>query len=137
MTGSGPVNDCILQSFNLCSWAIQRFLQDSNITLEPFDCHLNFPLHYMIGSGVSCRLSFANSLLEALGFKLMYPASETVLTGDLNLNGDIFPVEGISQKINGVRDAGFPHLIVGDKQPEASSFLIRVLHIKDLLRREI
>ncbi|MGH1143106.1 S16 family serine protease [Bacillus pseudomycoides] len=137
VTGSGPVNDCILQSFNLCSWAIQRFLHDIDITLNPFDCHLNFPLHHMSGSGVSCRLSFAYALLDALGFKLMFPASGIALTGDLNLNGDVLPVEGIPQKINVVRDAGFQHLIVADRQPEPSSFLIKVRHLKDLLRREI
>lgn len=136
LTGSGPVNHNILQSFNLCSWAIQRFLHDVGITLDPFDYHLHFPLHHTNGSGVSCRLSFAYSLLEALGFELIFPASETALTGDLNLNGDVLPVEGIPPKISVVRDSGFQHLIVADKQPEVSSFLIRVHHLKDLLGRE-
>ncbi|MGY1460362.1 S16 family serine protease [Bacillus toyonensis] len=137
LTGSGPVNQNIIQSFSLCLWAVQRFLHDIGIILVPFDCHLHFPLHHMNGSGVSCRLSFAYSLLEALGVKLMLPASGTALTGDLNLNGDVLPVEGIPQKISVVREAGFQYLIVADKQPESSNFLTRVHHLKDLIGREI
>ncbi|MGR5997808.1 S16 family serine protease [Bacillus cereus] len=136
LTGSGPVNHGILQSFNLSSWAIQRFLHDIGINLDPFDCHLHFPLHLMNGSGVSCRLAFAYSLLEALGFKMMFPASEIAMTGDLNLNGDVLPVGEVSKKISVVGEVGFQHLIVAHSQPESANFLIKVQHLKDLLGRE-
>jgi len=135
ITWSGPVGQDLQQSYTLCSWAVQQLLHDIGITFKPFDYHINFPLHRINGSGVSCRLSLAYSLLDALGVKLPFPPSKIVLTGDLNLNGDVLPVDGGLQKINAVRAAGFQHFIVADQQPEVSSFLIRIHHLKELIGR--
>ncbi|KAE8558255.1 hypothetical protein BJH92_20995 [Paenibacillus polymyxa] len=133
VTTSGPLNEDLLQSFVLCSFAVQRVLHDLNITFEPFDCHLHFPLHRINGSGISCRLSFTYALLEVLGVNLRFSASAIVLTGDINLNGDVLPVGGIAQKIKTVRAAGFKYFIVADRQPEECNFMIRVHHLKDLI----
>ncbi|WMS85383.1 S16 family serine protease (plasmid) [Bacillus wiedmannii] len=135
-TSTGPLNDDLLKSFVLCSFVVQHVLHDMDIHLEPYDCHLNFPLHGINGSGFSCRLSFTYTLLEALGIKLPFPASSIALTGDLNLNGDVLPVKGISQKIKAVREAGFNKIIVADKQPEECSLMIRINHLNDLIRRQ-
>ncbi|NIE94707.1 hypothetical protein F3J09_29155 [Bacillus sp. Ab-1751] len=136
VTATGPVDQELLRNFVLCSSAVQLVLHDNNIPFDPFDCHLNFPLHHINGSGVSCRLPFTYALLEALEVKLPFPASSTALTGDLNLYGDVLPVEGIKQKIKAVSEAGFAHFIVAGKQPEECSFIIRIHHLKDLIRRQ-
>ncbi|MDZ5608641.1 S16 family serine protease [Bacillus pseudomycoides] len=134
ITTTGPLDQDLQRSFILCSWAVQRVLHENKFPFEPFDCHLHFPLDRIQGSGVSCRLSFAYALMEVLGVKLPFPASATVMTGDLNLQGDVLPVGGIAHKIEAARIAGFENFIVAKQQPEASSFMIQIHHLKDLIR---
>ncbi|MFJ7941553.1 S16 family serine protease [Peribacillus sp. NPDC096622] len=137
ITWSGPVSQDMIQSFSLCSWAVQLLLEKKGKIFKSFDCHFHFPLHRINGSGVSCRLAIAYSLLEAFGNKLLLPATEVALTGDLNLYGEILPVEGVSQKINVVQEAGFKHLFVSNLQPETSNLLFKIHHIEELIGREI
>lgn len=135
VTATGPMDQELLQSFMLCSSAVQLVLHRIEFPLKPFDCHLHFPLHRINGSGISCRLAFAYALLEVLGAELPYPASATVLTGNINLNGDVFPVGGTDAKIKAAIAAGFKHMIVSNLQPEHHNSMLRINHLNDLMRR--
>ncbi len=137
ITWSGPVNQDMIHSFSLCIWAVQFLLQKRGIDFKSFDCHLNLPLQYIRGSGLSCRLPLVYSLFEALGIKLLLPATEVALTGNLNLYGDVLPVGGISKKLNIVQEAGLKHFFISNHQPEKSSLFIKIDHIEELIGRYI
>ncbi|WP_019422187.1 S16 family serine protease [Paenibacillus sp. OSY-SE] len=135
VTATGPWDQELLQSFMLCLSAVQLVLHSLEFPFKPFDCHLHFPLHRINGSGISCRLALAYSLLEVLGVELPFPASATALTGNINLNGDVFPVDGTAPKIKAAHAAGFKHMIVSSMQPEYDSSMLRINHLTDLMRR--
>lgn len=105
-TWSGPRDDEVRDSFDLAVWAVELALLRWGATSRQVDLHLNLPLHGVTGSGPSCRLSFANGLLQARWSARGLPASSTVLIGDLTLSGDVLPVGHLAAKVQAARTAG-------------------------------
>jgi len=132
VTSSGPVSCDVMSSFHLGIWSTQLLLHRNGITYTPSDFHLHLPLHQTKGFGPSCRLSFAHAVISAF-VSTSSTTHDTVLTGDLNLCGDVLPVGGLLNKVNAACAVGFKSIIVPDAQPEAINGVVRIRHLQDLL----
>lgn len=109
---SGPISDDVLESFHLAAWAVDMCRPEGTTRLTSYDVHLHFPLNHVRAIGPSCRLSFANSLLQAWPDDVRYAPSTTILLGDLTLRGDVLPVGGLETKIETARTAGLTRIVV-------------------------
>jgi ATP-dependent Lon protease len=132
---SGPVAAEMANSFRLAVWIIRLLLSDKGISWEPCDYHLHLPLGQVNGSGASCRLALVHGLLVEYFPQSELAPCETVLTGDVNLAGDVLPVGHVTDKINTAFAAGFKKVVVPDAQPETTDpAVVRVRNVVDLLR---
>ena len=109
-TWSGPVGDDLRASFELAAWAVE--LTGLSKAFPMLDVHVNLPLHHVTGSGPSCRLSFANALLQAQCPRRGLPAPTTALIGDLTLGGDVLPVGGLAEKVRAAQASGLGCVVV-------------------------
>jgi len=109
---SGPITQDVLESFHLAAWAVDVCRPSGTGRLALYDVHLHFPLNHVHAVGPSCRLSLANSLLQAWPEDARYLPSTTVLLGDLTLQGDVLAVGHLATKVATARSAGLTTFVV-------------------------
>lgn len=109
---SGPISKDLVESFHLAAWAVDVCRSTGTDRLASYDLHLHFPLNHVDACGPSCRLSLANSLLQAWPEAARYEPLTTILLGDLTLQGDVLPVGRLEHKIEAARNAGLTRIVV-------------------------
>jgi ATP-dependent Lon protease len=133
-SGSGTQCEDLLRHVTLCRWAVALLLEEMEEGASPFDCHINLALHYMTGSGPSCRLAIANAILDALRAPVRFRAERTLLTGDITLAGDVLPVGDLKTKLClKVPPGDFSAFIIPESQECEEFNLVRVAHLRQLL----
>ena len=130
---SGPISQDVLESFHLAAWAVDVCRPSGTGRLARYDVHLHFPLNHVHAVGPSCRLSLANSLLQAWPEDARYLPSTTVLLGDLTLQGDVLAVGHLATKVATARSAGLTTVVVPVTDAAGHPGSVGVSSLRDLM----
>lgn len=102
--------------------------------LTGFDVDIDFDVDWTFGAGPSCRLSFANSLLESLGLVDQHP--DRACTGIVLPDGSVGPVDGIDAKLRVAELVGATRLVVHESQKDrylGDGEVFGIRHLADLV----
>jgi ATP-dependent Lon protease len=128
---SGPVYEH-RENFIFAVWVARLMMEKLGKTLELVDLHVHFPLMGVKGNGVSSRLSFAHAVIEAFQVPTLFKSEETILTGNLTLNGMVLPVNGINAKYEAFLSSGLLNFVTSIDESENLPTMVKVAYLSEL-----
>ncbi|MFK7825123.1 MAG: S16 family serine protease [Oligoflexales bacterium] len=115
---TGILSNEVKNDIELCYLSVQYQCSRLKYKVPNYDVHVNFPIRNVSILGSSYRLALVNAFCQMSTLPNKYKASESLLTGDVSLSGDIFSVDGIKQKYDAFKQHDLKNFII----PEEAQF---------------
>jgi ATP-dependent Lon protease len=115
ITVSGIQSPIVKDDLELCLRSVLYFAFLRGQHIDSFRCHVNFPIRNLSIVGSSYRLSFVNALFHIFDLSDKFLPQDTVLTGDICIDGTVLAVDGIDKKYIAFKKSGLEKFLIPAK----------------------